>query len=174
MSSLIGTTSSSGSLTNSYAYDPYGGSIGTPPLRFGFDGGYRLSAGSYHFGARHYDPITARWTQQDPITQYQAPAQANRFGFSGGDPVNASDPTGLLPGGYVGACAFYRGTALRNCLARVAHITGGRATLQFTASDWAGLATVGACGVAGFFISPFGAAVCSTVGYTISVYLAHR
>jgi RHS repeat-associated protein len=43
------------------------------------------------FGARHYDPATARWTVYDPASQYATP-----FIAMGGNPVSGIDPTGTV------------------------------------------------------------------------------
>jgi RHS repeat-associated protein len=55
------------------------------------------------------------WTQQDTLDAPFDPANANRYAFAGGDPINNADPTGLdinndIVGGLVGvivgaACA---------------------------------------------------------------------
>ena len=47
-----------------------------------------------HFGARDYDPETGRWMQRDPILF--GGGQANLYAYVGNDPVNLTDPTGLL------------------------------------------------------------------------------
>jgi RHS repeat-associated protein len=43
---------------------------------------------------RYYDPMTGRFTQEDPIG---LAGGLNLYGFAGGDPVNFSDPFGLCP-----------------------------------------------------------------------------
>jgi hypothetical protein len=43
---------------------------------------------------RWYDPNTGRFTQQDPIG---FAGGSNLYGYTGGDPVTFSDPTGLCP-----------------------------------------------------------------------------
>jgi RHS repeat-associated protein len=44
---------------------------------------------------RYYDPATGRWTQEDPIGFRGG---LNLYGFVGGDPINFSDPYGLIEG----------------------------------------------------------------------------
>lgn len=51
-------------------------------------------AGLYHYGARYYNPTTARWTQPDPLDQIGDLRQANRYSYAGGDPVSLTDPFG--------------------------------------------------------------------------------
>ena len=46
------------------------------------------------FGARDYDPVTARWTSKDPIRF--AGGDANLYGYVLGDPLNKIDPEGLF------------------------------------------------------------------------------
>lgn len=43
---------------------------------------------------RYFDPVSGRFTQQDPIG---VAGGMNLYGFAGGDPVNFSDPFGLTP-----------------------------------------------------------------------------
>lgn len=47
------------------------------------------------FGARDYDPHTGRWTATDPIGF--AGGDANLYAYVASDPINWSDPSGLLP-----------------------------------------------------------------------------
>jgi RHS repeat-associated protein len=62
---------------------------------FGFAGGiYDQHTGLVRFGARDYDPVTARWTAKDPIGF--AGGQANLYSYLLDDPVNWIDPYGLL------------------------------------------------------------------------------
>src|SRR6266496_2769482 len=43
---------------------------------------------------RYYDPVTGRFTQEDPLG---LAGGLNLYGFAAGDPVNFSDPFGLCP-----------------------------------------------------------------------------
>ncbi|MCP4926358.1 MAG: hypothetical protein GY916_10470 [Gammaproteobacteria bacterium] len=62
---------------------------------FGFAGGlYDQHIRLTRFGARDYDPQTARWTSKDPIRF--AGGDANVFGYVLADPINSLDPSGLL------------------------------------------------------------------------------
>lgn len=64
---------------------------------FMFQGGIRdIATGFYKFGNRWYDPTTGRWTQQDTLDAPLDPANANRYAYAGCDPINNTDPTGLL------------------------------------------------------------------------------
>jgi RHS repeat-associated protein len=48
-------------------------------------------------GARVYDPTLGRFLQRDPIRITSSATGSNPYGFSAGDPVNLSDPSGLSP-----------------------------------------------------------------------------
>lgn len=101
LSSVIGLTDSSGALVKTYAYDPYGnvtattGSV-TNPWRFA--SGYAdASSGYIKFGARYDDPTLGRWTQEDPMSScILRPTSLNRYSYVSDEPINATDPSGLL------------------------------------------------------------------------------
>ena len=50
--------------------------------------------GLYYYRARYYDPDNARFTQRDPIGL--ASGQVNPYAYVGNDPVNFTDPSGML------------------------------------------------------------------------------
>lgn len=56
--------------------------------------GKRDGTGTYYRRNRHYDPSTARFTQEDPIG---FAGGYNLYGYAGGDPINYHDPFGLCP-----------------------------------------------------------------------------
>ncbi|WP_027008558.1 RHS repeat-associated core domain-containing protein [Conexibacter woesei] len=151
------------SLTRTYSYDPDGNrtSTGTGTgtgvvTDLGFDGGQLLPNGTYHYGARFYDPSIARWTQQDPLSLVASQQNANRYAFVGGNPVNyvdlagyASDVAecgvgaatgaagGAAEGGWVGAV----GGAAEGCITSVACKKGGEAVHSETAGALCSVAT---------------------------------
>jgi RHS repeat-associated protein len=62
---------------------------------FGFGGGlYDPLTGLVRFGARDYDPETGRWTTKDPIGF--AARDSNLYAYAANDPVNLTDPEGLV------------------------------------------------------------------------------
>ncbi|MGA8015886.1 MAG: RHS repeat-associated core domain-containing protein [Candidatus Dormiibacterota bacterium] len=98
LGSVIAVISGSGqTVSDRYGYDPYGnttyttGSVANP---FGYAGGYTDPTGLIHFGARYYDPTSARWSQVDP----DASGMSSPYSYAGDDPTNNTDSTGLLPG----------------------------------------------------------------------------
>jgi RHS repeat-associated protein len=56
------------------------------------------TGGPYKIGARYYHPALGRWTQQDPLHQPNDLRNANRYVYTGQDPVNRTDPTGTTQG----------------------------------------------------------------------------
>ncbi len=99
LGSVVAVTSSSGSVTNSYTYDPFGVTTETKatltnvfnPWRY--TGQYQdTSTGLYKMGARYYQPELGRWTQPDP-----SGLEANAYLYVGGNPVNLVDPSGTFP-----------------------------------------------------------------------------
>jgi RHS repeat-associated protein len=95
--SVIGLVNSSGTLVDTYSYDPYGvvrthtGTVANP---FGYIAGYTDTTGLVKFGARYYDPTSGRFTQPDPSGQ-----ESNLYAYVGCNPVNAVDPSGLSASG---------------------------------------------------------------------------
>jgi RHS repeat-associated protein len=115
--SVVALTNSSDAIANTYTYDPYGtttASTGSAPNPFGFDGGYYANCSSTSgtgancpsstttqglilFGTRYYDPTIGMWTQPDPDAQSLVtdPTQSDAYGFTGDDPINDTDTSGL-------------------------------------------------------------------------------
>ncbi|ROQ30999.1 RHS repeat-associated protein [Frondihabitans sp. PhB188] len=91
-------------------YDPYGvgdlsgtgNGVGQNPYTF-HSGTQDRASGLIKFGIRWYNPATGTWTQQDTLDAPLDPANANRYVFVGGDPVNGLDPTGKAGGECAGA-----------------------------------------------------------------------
>lgn len=120
-------TDASGDLVATYNYDAFGNTIASTgtvenPFRFTGNVGYYWDEElqTYHIRARNYEPITGRWTSQDPI------------GFAGGNNLYGAyfvpfgtDPSGLNPaipilGGLTAleAAAAFFGISLLECLRR--------------------------------------------------------
>jgi RHS repeat-associated protein len=94
---VVNTTN--GSIVEEVQYDEFGNVLSdavTPgAIPFGFAGGLRDPySGFVRFGARDYDPYTGRWTSKDP-TRFSG--GMNLYGYVVNDPVNFTDPNGLLP-----------------------------------------------------------------------------
>jgi len=97
--------SADGSIVQRMDYDDWGNvtqdtSPGFQP--FGFAGGiYDRDTNLVRFGARDYDPETARWTAKDPI-DFEG-GDTNLYGYVFSDPVNWIDPSGEIAQAFVGA-----------------------------------------------------------------------
>jgi RHS repeat-associated protein len=73
LGSVVALTNAAGSVTNSYAYDPFGATTETKALLtkvfnpWRYTGQYQdITTGLYKMGARYYQPELGRWTQPDP------------------------------------------------------------------------------------------------------------
>ncbi|QNA71840.1 hypothetical protein C8250_007935 [Streptomyces sp. So13.3] len=82
------------------AYDPYGAPRGTAPAAWADNHGYLgqpadTTTGLNLLGARNYDPVLGRFLTVDPVFEAGDPNQMGGYTYSGNDPVNGSDPSGL-------------------------------------------------------------------------------
>jgi RHS repeat-associated protein len=86
-----------GTVVGSYGYFEFGGQrYETNTYSQGFRWQTKLRhapSGLTYFGYRWYDPVTARWLSQDPIG---ISGGLNLYAFCANNPVNFTDPDGLL------------------------------------------------------------------------------
>jgi len=94
-------TSKTGAVTGSDLFDTYGtrsGTASTQPDPFGFEGqaGYYTDTktGLILCTHRFYDPAQGRFLTRDPLG-YEG--GINLYGYTANNPVNESDPSGLIP-----------------------------------------------------------------------------
>ncbi len=92
------TTDGAGNVVNTYTYDAYGktrAQTGTQPNEIRFAGEQTDdSTGLQYLRARYYDMETGRFISRDPMA-HSPSWGANPFGYTTGNPVNATDPSGL-------------------------------------------------------------------------------
>jgi len=87
-------TDGAGAVVGSASFSPYGSSTGSSGVAspFGFAGQYTDPTGLVYMRARYYDPASGQFLSVDPMVD----ATREPYGYVGGDPVNATDPSGLL------------------------------------------------------------------------------
>jgi RHS repeat-associated protein len=92
--SVVAVTNSSGTTLNVNGYDEHGIPSSGNAGRFQYTGQTWLpELGMYYYKARIYSPTLGRFLQPDPIGYGDG---MNMYAYVGGDPVNASDPTGTM------------------------------------------------------------------------------
>jgi RHS repeat-associated protein len=98
LGSVRAETNTSGAVTATYQYTPYGelsGQSGAGTAAIGWAGEYADPTSRHvYLRARWYDPATAQFTSRDPITAITH----EPYQYAGSSPVMASDPTGLWCG----------------------------------------------------------------------------
>ena len=95
LGSVRSVTTENGTLETSYEYDafgqPYKGDL-SGGMNLGYTGKpFDTASGLYNYGYRDYKPQTSRFTTVDPIRDGN-----NWFAYVNNDPVNYTDPWGLL------------------------------------------------------------------------------
>ncbi|GAA2018275.1 RHS repeat-associated core domain-containing protein [Catenulispora yoronensis] len=86
------------------SYTPYGGTRGAAPAAWPGQRGWLgvgtadSSTGLTTIGAREYEPDTGRFISRDPVFSSDGAQNIGGYTYSGNDPVNKTDPTGLFWG----------------------------------------------------------------------------
>ena len=100
---VVGLTNASGSIVETYEYQAFGhtvvrnaqgelhdqSTVGNPFLYTSRE--FDAESGLYYLRARHYNPNSGRFLQEDPI------ASINQFIYADNNPILLSDPLGLAP-----------------------------------------------------------------------------
>lgn len=103
LGSVLAAINNTGSVTATYAYDPWGNTTATAQngsgivhiQLYGYTGGITDPASDLlHLGHRWYDPTTGRFTQMDSIVTLADPTRANRYEYAGDNPIDLVDPSG--------------------------------------------------------------------------------
>jgi RHS repeat-associated protein len=95
LGSTVALADQSGNLATQYSYSPYGqiSKTGTSSSNyFTYTGREDDSTGLYYYRARYYSPDLKRFTAEDPIGF--AGGGTNLYGYVGGNPASATDPSG--------------------------------------------------------------------------------
>ncbi|WP_304944875.1 ricin-type beta-trefoil lectin domain protein [Streptacidiphilus sp. ASG 303] len=80
---------------------PFGEPRGTNPTGWPGDHGFvngtqDTTTGLTNLGAREYNPALGRFLNPDPLQAFDNPQQWNGYAYAGNNPVNSSDPSGLM------------------------------------------------------------------------------
>lgn len=100
MGSTLALTDKDETLTDSYAYGPYGELLSPPAAStqpFTYIGAYgvRKEGSLYQMRARYYDPQSARFISRDPLPPRLADIKSlNPYEYSGQNPMKFLDPMG--------------------------------------------------------------------------------
>jgi RHS repeat-associated protein len=94
-------TDATGTVTDTYDYDAWGNvvnTISTTPNVYLYRGEqYDADLNLYYLRARYYNPITGRFSSRDPYAgEVLNPLTLHKYLYSGSDPVDLSDPSGML------------------------------------------------------------------------------
>ncbi len=92
--SVVALTNSSGAVTNTCKYSPFGVSPSLTGTTHGFTGQrFEAESGLYYYKNRYYSPFLGRFLQPDPIG-YKG-GDLNLYRYVVNDPLNLADPMGL-------------------------------------------------------------------------------
>lgn len=93
--SVIASSNASGTVTNKYAYSPFGESAALVGTSHGYTGQrYEPESGLYYYKNRYYSPKLGRFLQPDPIGYMGG---FNLYAYAANSPTNFTDPLGLVP-----------------------------------------------------------------------------
>lgn len=102
LGNMVALSGASGTTDATRRYDAWGNTIastGNMP-QFGYTGREPDATGLIYYRARYYDPSVGRFTQRDPSG---LSGGINQYAYVNGNPVNYSDPWGLVATGPSGA-----------------------------------------------------------------------
>jgi RHS repeat-associated protein len=99
--SVRALTDASSTVTDTYDYDAWGNVVnmtGTTPNVYLYRGEqYDGDLSLYYLRARYYNPLTGRFLSRDPYSGgVLNPITLHKYLYAGSDPVDLSDPSGML------------------------------------------------------------------------------
>ncbi len=119
MGSTAGLTDTSGTLQQTYIYDPYGNtntSGGASSNSYQYIGRETDATRLYYFRNRYYNPITRTFLSEDPMRLAGGP---NLYQYAAGNPTTYSDPNGkFVEGCLIGAVGYEFGQAMQGLAGR--------------------------------------------------------
>lgn len=96
LGSIVAMTDSNSATTGTQLYDAWGNKLAVTAsgtiAQYGYTGREPDETGLIYYRARYYDPSVGRFTQRDPSGFNGG---LNLYAYVGGNPINATDPTGL-------------------------------------------------------------------------------
>ncbi len=110
LGSLRAITNGDGQVVAQYAYEPYGAQIvlaGTFDRAHGYNGHEHDSSDYINYGARDFDPFTARWLSPDTADK----DGLNRYAYVRNNPIRYFDANGNESDACGSWCQFQRGRA---------------------------------------------------------------
>jgi RHS repeat-associated protein len=100
LGSVRALTNGAGALVQTQATDEFGvptATLGSSGQPFGYTGEQRDATGLVYLRARMYDPATGRFVQRDVFAgALGSPLSLHRYAYVENNPVNATDPSGLV------------------------------------------------------------------------------
>lgn len=111
LGSVVGLSNNQGSTTQTQRFDAWGNPLsGTIPqsAQYGFTGREPDETGLVYYRARYYSPSIGRFVSADPSG---LAAGINPYAYAGDNPVNLTDPSGLLARQAAGTVMTYYGEA---------------------------------------------------------------
>ena len=109
-------TNQAGAPVATYTYGSYGKLLtatGTAKNQLRFAGQYQdLESGLYYLQARYYDPTTGQFTSVDPLDALTG----QPYSYAAGNPVNRTDPSGLIPWKTIAAVSGVAALAVAVCV----------------------------------------------------------
>jgi RHS repeat-associated protein len=93
INSTQATVDQNGKLVSSFSYEPFGQTKTTSTYPFQFTGRVPVNSGLYYYRARYYCPAAGRFISEDPLG-----GDTLAYRYARNNPVNRTDPSGLLSG----------------------------------------------------------------------------
>ncbi len=99
LSSSSAMSSSTGTLTGSIKYFPFGATrSGSVPTDKQYTGQRLDGTGLYYYGARYYDPVISRFISADAVSpDLTNPQSLSKYTYCFNNPLKLNDPTGRWP-----------------------------------------------------------------------------